>query len=241
MALALAVWAIYIADRLLDGLIHGQKSALIQARHRFHTRYRRLFYAAASLSLLASTFLVVQVFPWSVFHYLVVGLVLLASFFVLSLASERQPGEESRTKNLLAGCTFAFGTAMIAHSFIPGTSVSELLWSRELLCFAALCALNIASIDVWEHAERARDREIAAADELFLTVPLTVLGAGSLWFAYLSHDMTSRPFFYAILTGAALLYILNRMRRRFGRESLRVLADLALLAPLLTFLAFPSA
>jgi hypothetical protein len=239
-ALGLAVWVIYVADRLLDASIHGAASGLLQARHRFHLRFHKQFKVAAALALLASMVLVLQAFPRSVFGYLLVGLVLLAGFFALSLFSTREDGEVPHSKNILAGCTFAFGTAMIAHSFIPGTSVGGLVWSRELLCFAALCALNIAAIDIWEHAARARDREVAAADELTLTVPLTALGAACLWFAYLDHDMSTRPFFYAVLTGAALLYILNRCRGRFRQESLRVLADAALLAPLLIFLAFPT-
>lgn len=240
-ALGLAVWVVYVGDRLMDASIHGAESGLLQVRHRFHLRFHKQFKAAAVVALIASMLLVVQAFPRSVFGYLLVGLVLLAGFFALSLFSTREDGAVPHSKNILAGCTFAFGTAMIAHSFIPGTSVAGLVWSRELLCFAALCSLNIASIDIWEHAARAQDREVAAADELALTLPLTVLGAACLWFAYLNHDMSTRPFFYAILTGAALLYILNRCRGRFRQETLRVLADVALLAPLLIFLAFPSA
>jgi hypothetical protein len=55
-----------------------------------------------------------------------------------------------------------------------------------------------------------------------------------------TQEQSSRPFFYAILTGAALLHVLNRVRARFSMEALRVLADAALVAPLLVFLAFPT-
>lgn len=206
-----------------------------------HARFGAIFKLLAGMAAVVSLFLVVRAFPVSVFSYVLVALVLLAGFFGLLLLSERGNATVPHSKNILAGCTFAFGTAMIAHSFIPGTSVAGLIWSRELLCFAALCALNISSIDIWEHAARAKDREVEAADELSLTLPLTVLGAGSLWFAYLDHEMTTRPFFYAILTGAALLYILNRSRHRFGKEGLRVMADVALVAPVLVFIGFPSA
>ena len=73
-----------------------------------------------------------------------------------------------------------------------------------------------------------------------MSLPLTLLGAASLVFALLDHEMSTRPFFYAILTGAALLQILNRTRHRFQLETLRVLADVALLVPVLVFLAFPA-
>ena len=51
------------------------------------------------------------------------------------------------------------------------------------------------------------------------------------------EQMAARPFFYAILTGAALLHALNRARARFSMDGLRVLADVALLVPVLVFIA----
>ena len=100
-----------------------------------------------------------------------------------------------------------------------------------------LCILNISAIDLWEHAHRSSDPEIKASDELALTLPLLILGLASLIFALKDHELTTRPFFYAILTGAALLHVLNRTRSRFSMDSLRVLADVALLVPFLVFLA----
>ena len=113
----------------------------------------------------------------------------------------------------------------------------ELIQSRELICFAVLCVLNISAIDLWEHADRSRDPEVSATDELALTLPLTLLGAASLIFAVQDHELTTRPFFYAILTGAGLMYILNRNRARLQMDALRVLADAALLVPWIVFLA----
>ena len=116
--------------------------------------------------------------------------------------------------------------------------VDLLLWSREFKAFAVLCILNISAIDLWEHANRSDDVEVKAQDELALTLPLTLLGGAALFFAAQNEDQGSRPFFYAILTGAALLHVVNRMRARFSMEALRVLADAALVAPILVFLAF---
>ena len=113
----------------------------------------------------------------------------------------------------------------------------DLLVSREFVCFAVLCVLNISAIDLWEHAARSADLEIKASDELALTLPLMLLGAAALLYAVFDSEQSSRPFFYAILTGAALLYVLNRKRSRFSMDSLRVLADVALLVPVLVFVA----
>jgi hypothetical protein len=67
-----------------------------------------------------------------------------------------------------------------------------------------------------------------------------VLGGASLIFAAQDHELTTRPFYYAILTGSALLYVLNRNRNRFQMDALRVLADVALLVPFVIFLASES-
>ncbi len=136
----------------------------------------------------------------------------------------------------MAGLAFAYGTAMIAHVY-TGFEMWEFIRSRELISFAVLCVVNISAIDLWEHANRSPDPEIKASDELALTLPLTLLGAAALVFASQDRGLTTRPFFYAILTAAALLHVLNRTRARFQMDSLRVLADLALLVPLLVFLA----
>jgi len=90
---------------------------------------------------------------------------------------------------------------------------------------------------LWEHASRASDVETKASDELALTLPLTLLGGAALVFAVLDHEMATRPFFYAILTGAALLQILNRTRARFSMDALRVLADVAMLLPVFVYWA----
>jgi hypothetical protein len=238
-ALYLATWAIYVAGRLLDSLTADGRSEL-PARHEFHQRHRKGFKIAALVAGLVALVLVVTTFPITIFHYLLLGAVFVGGFFALSLFSPREPGQVPYAKNLIAGCTFAFGTSMVAHVYLHSLEMWDLFGSREFLCFAALCTLNISAIDVWEHSAASSDVEVQAADELALTVPLTVLGAAALWFAYLDHDMYSRPFYYAILTGSALLYALNRARRRFGPHALRVLSDVALLVPLLVFLVLPS-
>ena len=48
-------------------------------------------------------------------------------------------------------------------------------------------------------------------------------------------EATRRAFFYAVLIAAALLFVLNRVRERFSMDALRVLADVALIAPFPVF------
>ena len=92
---------------------------------------------------------------------------------------------------------------------------------------------------MWEHSEKADNDDMFCVDELVLSLPLTLLGAAALVFAVQNDSMTVRPFFYAILTGAALLQVLNRTRNRFRRSTLKVLASLCLLAPGMIFQTYP--
>lgn len=236
-ALGLAVWVIYAVDRLLDASILGSSPGKMEARHRFHLKHRKFFRAGVALASLVALALVLTRMPRAIFQHLLLGGVMVAGFFGLSMLSSQEGDDVPHAKNILAGITFAFGTAMTAHLYRYEYGLYDMFASREFVCFAVLCVLNISAIDLWEHAARSADLEIKASDELSLTLPLTLLGGASLAFALLDEEMTTRPFFYAILTGAALLYVLNRNRSRFSMDALRVLADAALLVPVLVFLA----
>jgi hypothetical protein len=237
VSLGLAVWVIYVADRLLDAAIHGDSGSKLEPRHAFHLKYRKYFIAGISVASMVTLYLVVRYMQYSIYHYLMIGSVLVAGFFGLSLLSSQEADGVPHSKNILAGTTFAFGTAMMAHHYLPAFGIYQMLTSREFICFAVLCVLNISAIDLWEHANRSPDIEEKASDELALTLPLLILGAASLFFALSDSSMTARPFFYATLTGAALLQILNRSRSRFSMDALRVLADVAVFLPFFVFLA----
>jgi hypothetical protein len=237
VSLGLVVWVIYVADRLLDASILGTGSGKLGARHEFHLRHRRFFTIGAGLAALTALILVVSYMSYAIYHYILIGGVVVAGFFGLSMLSSQDSEEIPHAKNILAGTGFAFGTAMMAHVYLPELGIYRLLGSREFICFGVLCILNISAIDLWEHASRASDVETKASDELALTLPLTLLGGAALVFAVLDHEMATRPFFYAILTGAALLQILNRTRARFSMDALRVLADVAMLLPVFVYWA----
>lgn len=235
--LGLVVWMIYVVDRLLDVSMLAGTAARLEVRHQFHREHRKGFGIGLVVALLVALVLVLTRMPMTIYKYLLLGAVLLAGFFGLAMLSSQEADETPLAKNVLAGVTFAFGTAMTAHIYRPELGIFELLRSREFVCFAVLCILNISAIDLWQHASSAADLEIKASDELALTLPLTLLGGASLVFALLDNEQSTRPFFYAVLTGSALLYILNRRRAEFSMDALRVLADVCLLVPVLVFLA----
>ncbi len=237
VSLALVVWVIYVADRLLDASIHDGSSVRLEARHVFHRKHQSRFLMGAALAATAALVMVIAYMSFAIYHYVFMGGLMVAGFFGLSLLSSQDENEAPHAKNVLAGASFAYGTAMMAHVYLPELGIYQMLVSREFICFGVLCILNISAIDLWQHASHSTDLEVKASDELALTLPLVLLGAASLFFAVLDHEMATRPFFYAILTGAALLHILNRERSRFSMDALRVLADVALLVPFLVYLA----
>lgn len=236
ISLALVVWVIYVTDRLLDASSIGRTDEGLRTRHEFHRRHRRVFAVLAAIATVSALVLVVTGLATRIFGFALIGGSMVAGFFVLAIFSNPGPNEIPYSKNIVAGMAFAYGTAMLPYAY-TGFEMRDFIFSSELICFAVLCILNISAIDFWEHSRRFADPEVKATDELALTLPLTLLGAAALVFAVRDHELSTRPFFYAILTGAALLQILNRTRARFSPEALRVLADVALLLPLLVFKA----
>ncbi len=247
VALGLVVWVIYVVDRLIDASLRKATPQRCEPRHFFHWKYRKLFAGGAALAGVMALTLVIRYMPYSIFGYLFVAGILIGGFFGLSLLSQQDSDEIPYLKNVIAGLTFAFGVGLSAYVYNQSSTIYETVFSREVICFAVLCIMNISAIDLWEHANRTQDVEVKATDELALTLPLTLLGIAAVLFAYQAsphpedgadYGIVTRSFFYAILTGAALLYVLNRSRARFHMDTLRVLADVALLIPVLVFFAF---
>ena len=246
VGLALVVWVIYVVDRLIDASMRKNNPERCEPRHLFHWKYRKVFGTAAVIATGVALALLFRYIPASIFVYLVGAGVLIGGFFGLSMLSSSEPSEIPHIKNILAGLAFAYGTALTAFIYQGAASFPEAMISREVICFGVLCIMNISAIDLWEHANRSNDVEVKATDELALTLPLILLAASAILFAMLAsphpddsvdYGLVTRSFFYSILTGAALLYILNRMRSRFHMDTLRVLADVALLIPVLLFFA----
>ena len=236
--LGLVVWIIYVTDRLLDGSIaYSLPSLRIEPRHEFHRKHRKAFRAGVVVAALLALAILILRIPVAIYSYLLLGGVLVAGFFGLSLLTNRGDREVPHAKNILAGATFAFGTAMTAHLYRQEYGIHEMVLSKEFLCFAVLCILNISAIDLWEHSASTPDRETRAFDELALSLPLLLLGAVSLVLALRDEEQSARPFYYAILTGAALLYVLNRRREDLSAGAIRALADAALVVPVLVFIA----
>ncbi len=233
-ALGFAVWTIRIAMKLLQGSMTSDEAC-------FAMKHRKSLKVAAVIAGILSLTLTVMNFPLSVYTYLLVGAVFVAGHFALTLFSPQDRNEIGYARHTMGGVAFAFGTALTAHVYLPGLGLRELMLSREFICFAVLCLLASSAMELWGRSGKpAADGEAGSMDEIALSLPLTLLGAAALVFAVQDDLMTARPFYYAILTGAALLQVLNRTRGRFELETLRVLTALCLLAPGIIFRTYPA-
>lgn len=233
ICLGLVVWSTYVFDRLLDVSMMSATPEKLEARHRFHHRHRKVLITLMSVAMIVAAYILVTAMPFSTFSYLLMGCVMVAAFFGLSMLASENRDEVGLSKNLMAGLAFAYGTAMSACVYRAELGVFDLILSREFICFGVLCMVNIAAIDFWEHSERSDDQEVKASDELAVMLPLVALAIAAVFFALQRSHM--RPFYYAILSAVALLYLLNRRRSEFSQDALRVLADVTLLVPVLVF------
>lgn len=231
VSLGLIVWTVRIVSKILHGSIAGDPFAFEQVHRKWLSRI-------AILTGISATILTILNFPLSVYNYMMVGALLVLGYFALSLFSSTEEGQISYLKHALAGAACAFGTALMAHAYLPSLEILAMAKSREFICFAVLCLVASTAAEVWSNTDRAEDKESAFQDELLLSLPLTLLGAASLVFAVQAESIATRPFFYGILTGAALLQVLNRMHYRFSVVDIKVLTSSCLLVPGIIFQAY---
>lgn len=245
IVLGLSVWAVYIFDRLFDASLRSGSPEKLEERHRFHLLHKRKFQICGVVAALGAVLITLLALPIQIFSYAIFGCLLVLAFFALSIFSSQKRGEVEYGKNIIAGLAFAYGTALAAHVYVPALDSSgirflDLAMTREVIVFGVLCIVNITAIDVWEYSLQTPDLEESASAELSITLPLAVLAAASVIFAYKASrddgtETIERFYYVAILTASALFYVLGRSRDRFSVLQLRVLADVALIIPVGVF------
>ena len=203
--LLLTVWLIYVADRTLD----AWKGDCHSPRHEFYrNHWRTLLPVWLAVLALTGWLAAVHLSP-SLFLR---GVVLLAAvgvyFAVVHGRILRGPKEAA------VGVLFALGASLEAWSKVKTPADVA-----TILLFSGLCWINCIAIQRWE-GERLDWSPSAAA---------LVLGcaAGVLLYAH-------RPVLGgAELASAFAFLLLDRVRRKLSADAVRVLADVALLSPLL--------
>lgn len=225
IALGLVVWMVYAVDRLLDLKIQHDRD--FPLRHIIHQRHAKPIAIGIGIASLAITVLALYSLQWSIVQTALLPLFATGLFFSLSLFSPKQK-RVSYSKNLLAGYAFAWGVGagLVGLMGLPQPLNFMKLCAPEMLIFGLLCVINITAVDLWVDGSEELDDE---AEEWALTMPLMALALFSvLMMRRVGHDH-HHPFYVSMLTAAALMYVVNRIRHQCSAAFLRMIADLILL------------
>lgn len=203
LVLGLTVWAVYLTDRLLDV---RQKPMPNTARHAFTRCHRQELTALLSAVLILDGFVAIVELRRAVF---VDGLVVAGCVAgYLSTFPLRASGWE---KQILAAILFSTGVLLV-----PVTWLGPLHLLAPATLFAALCLSNLVLIELWE-GDRARRLLWLAPAGVALAAIVRPAGA---WQG-------------AVALSGVLLAAVAMCGPRLTISAKRVLADAALLTPLL--------
>lgn len=245
VAMFVAVWILYAADRLLDAkpLFTSPLPTTLEERHHFHHRHRARFLRCMLAASLPLTFLL----HWTnegALHLYVLLACLLSAWLLLVHARPAPSATSHRLPKELA-----VGVFFPAAVFIPTVARAPALRAPLLpiaLAFATICTLNCLFLYAWEHPRKRGFAHLStriavrhlkaialvctlAIDLLFLIVETMHRPDGSCWLGSLAHAPAALG--ACTLSGVALL-LLHVFRNRIHPTCLRALADLVLLTPI---------
>jgi hypothetical protein len=227
LVLGLTVWAIYLADRLLD--TRAAPVAGEPARHRFYRRHFRAAVAMLILALLAGLGLTLFALRPPVFHN---GLLAAGGVGLYLAALHWKPAALRIPKEFAVALLFTVGTFLVAFTNSPAPLVT--LW-HPALTFFLLCLANLVAIDHWEWRELRGARPHEAGRLIVLLArwfPIWTLALAASSLAAFPHS----PWYRAIALSLVAIMCLFASGRRLTLEVRRIVVDAALLTPLLFLL-----
>lgn len=234
LAMAIAVWMLYAADRLMDARllnVDPGRHEDLEARHYFHHRHRTAFLSGILFASIALAVLLPHLEADAIHLYLILGALVFGYFILIhgTHSAHRLP------KEIAVGLFFAAATFIPTVARRPGLRVS--LFPFALL-LATLCSLNCLFIYAWEHDTFRTSRSTHAITRFAisnLSLLTVLLSLSSATITLLDHR-APWPIPYAIALSAALLLLLHNHRLAIKPITLRAAADLALTTPLLLLL-----
>ena len=226
--LALVTWAVYISDRLLDArsAFRSERTQHLRARHHYHWQHRRVFVALAVVDACIAAWIVVSFMPSGARE----RNMLLALASAIYFCSVHAPTGRRRLlpKELLVAILFTLGCALPA---IGRSATIAPAFAVACAFFAGLAWLNCHAIERWESIGPS----CSAPQIRFAASLLTasgVLGAITLFVV----DSRASALIGAGAASAALLALLDVLRGHMTPLTLRSVADLVLLTPLVLLL-----
>jgi len=232
-ALGFWVWLLYAGDRILDGL-REPPPAFETRRHRFYRINRRP--ALIGAAIVAATALSISLGwlePATRRAGFELALWVAAYFAVTHLAFPA--GRAFWPKELFVAILFAAGVCLPLWSLLDA---NRLRLAGPFVLLAAVFWLNALGIDCWENApDRVSRTRIRSRTSRALAVRLGPSAMGlAIVAALVGFDSPLAPIYFAITISALVLMVLELNAARLRAEALRVMADAALLTPLLFLL-----
>jgi hypothetical protein len=231
--LAMYVWLVYVADRTLDGLRIADPSH-DTARHRFYReRWTRILPAFAIVAALACYLSLVSLGAALMRGYLCLAATGAIYFGVVHLMPARM--QHRWPKELAVAVLFGAGVCMPV--FVAGKS-SWPVFAPAFVLFAAALWINALGIECWEHAGElaARRRLIPLLTRVLAThleAAAWATSGAAATLALIHPERAGVPLIYAcIAASAAALGVIEWSRNRLAGDAMRVLADAALLTPI---------
>lgn len=221
LALALAVWILYVGDRISD----AQRGQSIEERHRFHFEHRTALLTAAAFAAPALLLLVTELRPALRLGWLALAAPLGCYALAVHIAKVK-----AVPKEIVVACFFATATMLPAALYGHGGSTMVC----AALSFGIVCWLNCATIARWEGTLSQADPLTAGLGRHLHAGAVLVVATSTplLW------HTAGLPIAFAAMLAAGGLLLLDRLRASLHQTTLRALADAALLTPLLVWPLF---
>jgi hypothetical protein len=238
LVLALCVWLVYVADRVLDAL-RPAMGEWEPGRKTFYRRHLRIAVVVGVCLLSLTIPLAYCILRRSTFYAgLTLAIPLLAYFALIHLTPVRWRARWPR--ELAVACLFTSGTFLAIWTGNNRNVYS--LWAPAILFFL-LCWANCSAIETWEWQRNILSEDSApSASTRWAARYLAVIGFATACLAVVMGYLALAPVGFAgaaVLSGIALA-LLAAWRPHLPMNVLRVSVDLALCTPLLA-LIFQSA
>ncbi|MGH7935257.1 MAG: hypothetical protein ACREQN_19105 [Candidatus Binataceae bacterium] len=237
--LGLCVWLVYVADRVFDGL--GDGAAPDQsARHRFYRRNRARMVPWFALVLMVTAWLSFRRLNPAILRN---GFWLAAAVTLYFAMVHLAPGKFQThwPKELTVAALFAWGVSIPTWAALEPHRAQLFIAPFGLLI--AIFWINATGIECWERAHQRAARRtmkpgITRILALYLGPAAMLIGSVTAYMLLRGSTPPSvKPMYAAIGLSAFALAALESRSDRIGANQLRVLADAALLTPIL-FLLF---
>ncbi len=221
---------IYAVDRLLDARLPS--AGPVSLRHEFSRQHRTLMFTSVGFAI---AFLL-----WTCLHLRPVvfqnGIWMLGAVAVYFAIVHFAPLAIRRLwpKEIVVGVLFALGTCVATWSLAGRAEpLSRLSLIPPTLLFAALCSLNCIAIEFWEWRRTGKATPIHPLTAwVGARLPWTALAIAAIALVLMPLEPL-RPLFVAGTFSAASFVWLGARGDSLPLDTLRLLADAALLSPVL--------